>query len=182
MTEYTHLFHVNKGVTLCQLLDRVFIVSQRIIPLVAVPVSMVIFPPHRRSTPVSHGYHDKAHLSQTGIHVIIHSETGLHVLEERSRVNRRNNRIGFRGIEIRRFPHHTVNIRYPVCRLHLKPFGFLPTECIKVLQVRFLQLQNHFAFPIAYHVDRFHIHPGIAIHEILARRRDIHVMRGIFRG
>ena len=181
MPVHTHLFPVDKRIAISQLLYGIFIVSQRIIPLISIPVCMVSFTSHRRSASMSHGHHDKTDLSQTGIHIIIQRETCLHVLVERSRVYGRNNRVTFRRIKIRRFPHDSIYVRNTVCRFHFKAFRGTPSQLIYSTQIRFLQFHDNLPFLISHHVYRFQINTRITIHEITMRRRYLHVVRSIFR-
>ena len=159
VTINTNFLPVNKRITISQLLYHVLIVSQRIIPLIAIPESMIIFASHGRTSPVSHGDNNKTKLCQSGIQLVIDGKTCRDILEKWSGIHAGNNRIQFCRIKIRRFPHHPVQIGNPISSFHRKTLRSPPSHLVQAIQIRVLQRHDNFPFPISNNVFRFHIHP-----------------------
>ena len=108
MPENSDFFYIDKRITVCQLLDTVFIVCQSIIPEIIVSISMIPFIPLRTSSSMAEVDNNKSDLCQG---VIIH--TGRTKIQSlclclRTGVHIRNNRVATGRIEIHRFPHDPV--------------------------------------------------------------------------
>ena len=181
MSVNPHLRTIYERITGCQLLNRIFIIRQRIVALLAISIGMISLSPYRSTASMPNGYHNKSQLCQTSIIIVINCETRRHILIKRSGIDIWNNRIHLGRIEIRRFPHNPIKVCNPIGGFHFKPFRCFPSQIIHRSQIRFLQCHNHLPLSVTNHIHRLSWHGRVWVHHIASRRRDMHIMRCVFR-
>ena len=140
---------------------------------------MIIFSPHRRSPPVSHGNNNESKLCQLRITAMNEIKLGRHILVKRTWVNRRYYRIMFRGIKIKWLPHHAIQIRNTICRFYFKTFRSFPPHLFYPRYIGLLQIHDFLSVSVSQNDVRFQIDPLISINKIIKRFRPIYSMSHI---
>ena len=172
---------VDPRIALRQLLHTRHLVRQRIVPQIA-EVGLVEFLAAPRRPHSIDLHHDESQLRQRlAVSARRREAAAAHTARLRTGVDVIHDRVLLRSVEVGRLEHQAVEIGDAVAGLHGERHRRLPSRGQQLGDIRVLQCCDQFAGIVAHHGRGRHIRLGVAIHEILAGRRERHIVIRVLR-
>ena len=158
-----------------ELLDRGLLVGKTVITQVAVPIVMVPFRTCRMPTAIPDRNHNEAKLRQ-GRLVAIGGERLRDGFGLRSGINVGDDRVGLRGIEVKRLVDHAVKISDVIIGLHRVWFRKPIAGLQEFREIGFLEIEDSPTCNVIESRCRSRVDPRVVVHEEAVRLAHTHTV------